>query len=69
MTASKNCYFCTNNIKTIEHTDLEALRRFLDPQAKILLARKTNTCPKHQRKISRAIKRARILGLLPFVSR
>ena len=37
---TKNCYFCTNNIKEISHTDAETLRRFTDPQAKIIAAKK-----------------------------
>jgi small subunit ribosomal protein S18 len=65
----KNCYFCTNNIGVIDYKDTETLKKFLDPQAKILPRKKSNTCLKHQRKLSRAIKRGRFLGLLPFVSR
>jgi len=53
----------------IDFQDIETLRRFLDPQTKILPAKKSGTCAKHQRKITKAIKRARIMGLLPFVSR
>ena len=67
--SDNNCFFCTNNIKMINHQDVETLKRFLDPQAKILPAKKSGTCAKHQRKITKAIKRARIMGLLPFVSR
>jgi len=65
----KNCYFCANNIKNINYQDVETLKRFLDPQAKIIPAKKSGTCAKHQRKLAKAIKRSRILGLLPFVSR
>ncbi|MDP3051954.1 MAG: 30S ribosomal protein S18 [bacterium] len=64
----KKCYFCANNVAEIDYTDAETLKRFLDPQAKIMPKRKSGVCAKHQRKLSRAIKRARILGLLPFVS-
>jgi small subunit ribosomal protein S18 len=65
----KNCYFCTNNIGIIDYADVETLKRFLDPQAKIMPAKKSGTCAKHQRKLAKAIKRSRILGLIPFVSR
>jgi small subunit ribosomal protein S18 len=65
----RNCYFCANNMENIDYQDVETLKHFLDPQSKILPAKKTGTCTKHQRKLSRAIKRSRILGLLPFVSR
>ncbi len=64
----KNCYFCTNNIKAISHTDAETLKRFIDTQAKIISHKKSGVCLKHQRKLANAIKRSRILGLLPFVS-
>jgi len=64
----KSCFFCTNNIKAIDYNDIEILKRFLDPQAKIMPHRKSGVCVKHQRKLSRAVKHARILGLIPFVS-
>ncbi len=67
--SDNNCFFCTNNIKTVDYQDVETLKRFLDPQAKIMAAKKSGTCAKHQRKLAKAIKRSRILGLLPFVSR
>jgi small subunit ribosomal protein S18 len=65
----RSCYFCTNNIGIIDYADVETLKRFLDPQAKIIPAKKSGTCAKHQRKLAKAVKRSRILGLLPFVSR
>ena len=67
--SDNNCFFCTNNIKIVDFQDVETLKRFLDSQAKIMAAKKSGTCAKHQRKITKAIKRARIMGLLPFVSR
>jgi small subunit ribosomal protein S18 len=63
------CYFCTNNVKEIDYKEAETLKRFLDSQSKILSKEKTGLCAKHQRKMAKAIKNARILGLLPFVSR
>ncbi len=67
-TSERSYYFCTNNVKTIDYADVEILKHFTDPQGKIVAARKSGVCAKHQRKLGRAIKRARILGLLPFVS-
>ncbi|OHA14566.1 MAG: 30S ribosomal protein S18 [Candidatus Tagabacteria bacterium RIFCSPLOWO2_01_FULL_42_9] len=64
-----DCYFCANNIGGVSHSEVEILKRFLDPQAKIMPAKKTGVCAKHQRKLGRAVKRARILSLLPFVGR
>ena len=65
----KHCHFCTNNIKNIDYKDVENLKRFLDPFSKIMPKTKTNICSKHQRKLARAVKRARLLALIPFVTR
>lgn len=69
MTEQKQCYFCTSNIKVIDYKDAESLKRFLSPQSKILPKRKTFVCAKHQRKLARSIKRAREIGIVPFVTR
>ena len=63
----KHCYFCINNINEIDYKDIDLLRRFISNYEKILPRRKKGTCLKHQRKLARAIKRARIMALLPFV--
>lgn len=65
----KQCYFSTNNVKHIDYKDTETLKKFLNPHARILARKKTGICAKHQRKLAQAIKRARFLGLLPYVSR
>jgi len=65
----KACYFCVNNLKDVEYKDPQLLRRFLSSYLKILPRKRTGVCAKHQRKLSTAIKRARILALLPFVPR
>jgi len=62
----KNCFFCQQKIQEIDYQDIELLRRFISGQAKILPPKRTGTCAKHQRKLAKAIKRARIMGLLPF---
>ncbi|MGB9726518.1 MAG: 30S ribosomal protein S18 [Minisyncoccia bacterium] len=61
------CYFCLHNIKEIDYKDTQTLKRFLSGQMKIYPRRKTNLCAKHQRLLKKAVKRARVLGLLPFV--
>jgi len=63
----KHCYFCVNNINEIDYKDVNLLRRFISNYEKILPRRKKGTCIKHQRKLAKAIKRARIMALLPFV--
>lgn len=62
----KQCYFCTHARKPVDWRDAQTLRKFISPQGKILPARYTKTCAKHQRKLATAIKRARIMALLPF---
>jgi small subunit ribosomal protein S18 len=65
----KNCYFCQQKIIEIDYQDTNLLRQFTSGQAKILPPKRTGTCAKHQRKLAKAIKRARIMGLLPFTTR
>lgn len=65
----KRCYFCENNIREIDYKDTRTLRRFINSYSKILPRKRTGTCAKHQRKLSTAIKRSRIIALLPFVSK
>ncbi len=59
------CYFCQRNIKEIDFRDTETLTRFISDLGKIKPKKRTGVCASHQRKLSKAIKRARILGLLP----
>jgi small subunit ribosomal protein S18 len=63
------CFFCSQNSKVIDYKDIELLRRFVSGQAKIIDPKYTGICAKHQRMLAMAIKRARFLGLLPFVSK
>lgn len=64
----KQCYFCANKINTVDYKDTQTLRRFMSPHAKILNHNRTGTCPKHQRMVAQALKRARHMALLPFVA-
>lgn len=64
----KVCYFCSNKISTVDYKDTQTLRRFMSPHAKILASNRTGSCPKHQRMITTALKRARHMALLPFVA-
>jgi small subunit ribosomal protein S18 len=61
-----NCYFCQKGIEDIDFKETDVLRKFISGMAKIKARKKTGTCSTHQRKLSKAIKRARYLGLLPF---
>lgn len=64
----KVCAFCTDKIYNIDYKDVPRLRRFLSERAKILPRRMTGTCAKHQRQLTVAIKRARHIALLPYIS-
>jgi small subunit ribosomal protein S18 len=65
----KQCHFCVNNINEIDYKDAQTLRRFISSYMKILPRKRTGTCAWHQRKLATAIKRARIMVLLPFIRR
>lgn len=65
---AKVCDFCVDKDKRINYKDYEMLRRFLTERGKIRPRRQTGTCSKHQRTLSRAIKRARHMALLPYTT-
>ncbi|NQV88489.1 MAG: 30S ribosomal protein S18 [Parcubacteria group bacterium] len=65
----KQCFFSQNNIQHIDYKDVDILKKFLNPHARIISKKKTGVTSKNQRKLSLAVKRARFMGLLPFVSR
>ncbi len=69
MTIAKQCYFSQNNIKHIDYKEVDLLKKFLNPHARMLSRKKTGVTAKNQRKLAEAVKRARFLGLLPFVAR
>jgi small subunit ribosomal protein S18 len=64
----KVCKFCIKKA-VIDYKDANALRRFTSERGKIMPRRVTGTCAKHQRELATAIKRARSLALLPYVTR
>lgn len=64
----KVCQFCVDKVKTIDYKQYDMLRRFVSDRGKIRPRRQTGTCARHQRHLGVAIKRARHLALLPFVS-
>ena len=64
----KICRFCENRISYIDHKDERMLRRFVNERGKIIPRRISGNCPKHQRRLTNAIKRGRILAIMPFAS-
>ncbi|GGC95015.1 30S ribosomal protein S18 [Thalassobacillus devorans] len=64
----KVCFFTANGITHIDYKDVDLLRRFVSERGKILPRRVTGTSAKYQRKLTKAIKRARTMALLPYVT-
>jgi small subunit ribosomal protein S18 len=65
---SKACFFCENKQEP-DYKDLEPLKQFISGRGKIVGRSKTGVCRKHQRGLATAIKRARHLAFLPFITR
>ena len=64
----KVCQFCVEKVQHIDYKDVLKLRKFTSERGKILPRRMAGTCAKHQRQLSTAIKRARTIALMPYVS-
>lgn len=62
----KVCAFCVDKSNAIDYKDVAKLRRYITENGKILPRRQTGVCAIHQRELANAIKRARIMALLPF---
>jgi len=60
------CYFCQKNKKEVDFKNTKTLKKFIDETYKIKNRRKTGLCAQHQKKLSKAIKKARELGVLPY---
>ena len=64
----KVCIFCADKVAFIDYKDSNKLRKFISERGKILPRRMTGTCAKHQRDLAVAIKRARTMALLSYIS-
>ena len=62
----KVCAFCVDKNNVIDYKDAAKLRRYITENGKILPRRQTGVCARHQRELANAIKRARIMAILPF---
>ncbi|MFA6269601.1 MAG: 30S ribosomal protein S18 [Candidatus Paceibacterota bacterium] len=69
MTTKQNCYFKQNGIKYVDYKDTELLKKFINPHARMLSKKKTGVSTEFQKKLAVAIKRARFMALLPYLSR
>jgi small subunit ribosomal protein S18 len=64
----KSCPYCRDKVDVVDYKDFGGIRRQLSEKGKIRSARVTGCCRRHQRQLATAVKRARELGLLPYVS-
>ena len=55
LTKKKECYFCVNGLKEVDYKDVQTLRRFISPYAKIIRRKRSGNCSKHQRKLAAAM--------------
>ncbi len=63
----KKCKFCANLVKGIDYKDLSRISKYVTERGKIIGRKITGNCAKHQRQLTRAIKLARIMALLPYI--
>lgn len=63
----KFCKFCAQGIEVIDYKDVDTLTNYLTYNSKIASKKQTGNCSSHQRRVSNAIKRARIVALLPYM--
>ncbi|MGI6751749.1 MAG: 30S ribosomal protein S18 [Anaerovoracaceae bacterium] len=68
MRRRKVCQFCADKSETIDYKEVEKLKKYVTERGKILPKRITGTCAVHQRAVTTAIKRARVVALLPYTA-
>ncbi len=64
----RTCHLCTNAIDDVDYKDVRTVQRFMSASGKIMPRRRSGACQKHQRVIGQAVKRARIMALVPFTT-
>ncbi|MGI9951646.1 30S ribosomal protein S18 [Moorellaceae bacterium AZ2] len=62
------CSFCVDKVDYIDYKDVNRLRKYMSERGKIIPRRISGNCARHQRQLTRAIKRARMVALLPFTA-
>ena len=62
-----SCRFCKRKIKLVDYKEVRELQKLSTRQGKLFSRKRSGNCAKHQRQVQRAVKRARFLGLLPYV--
>jgi small subunit ribosomal protein S18 len=64
----RNCFYCKEKIDEVDYKNFHQLRRYISEKGKIRSRRITGACRRHQRQIAVAVKRAREMALLPYVT-
>jgi small subunit ribosomal protein S18 len=64
----KPCRFCLDKVGNIDYLDYPKFQKLITERGKIMPSRITGTCAKHQRQLAKAIKKARVMALMPFVA-
>ena len=64
----RNCYFCREKVDEVDYKNMNQLRRYISEKGKIRSRRITGACRRHQRQVAVAVKRAREMALLPYVT-
>ena len=64
----RSCFFCREGVEEVDYKNLGQLRRYMSEKSKIRSRRVTGACRRHQRQVAVAVKRAREMALLPYVS-
>jgi small subunit ribosomal protein S18 len=64
----KSCHFCRDKVDEVDYKNIAQLRRYLSEKGKIRSRRITGACRRHQLQVASAVKRAREMALLPYVS-
>ena len=67
MRRKKVCQFCADKTEVIDYKDVDKLKKYVTERGKILPKRITGTCAIHQREVTKAIKRARFMALMPYI--
>lgn len=63
----RNCRFCSENELLIDFKNVDVLKNYTNKRGKIIARRLSGLCAKHQRRVTEAVKRARYIGLMPYV--
>jgi len=68
MPRRRNCHFCREKVEEVDYKNIAMLRRYISEKGKIRSRRITGACRRHQVQVAAAVKRAREMALLPYVS-